>query len=354
MIITRTPYRVSFFGGGTDFPAWYEEHGGAVLSSSINRYSYLHCRVMPPFFDHNYRIRYFQTERVQSRDEIQHPSVRECLRFLDYPYPLEVLHSGDIPAMSGIGSSSSFTVGFLLALYGLMGRMVTKRELAENAITVEQRLIKEQVGSQDQYAAAFGGFNRLDFGPGRQIRVTPLIMRPERLQYLQDSLIFCFSGIARFSSEIQEEHTRNLASLGPELAEMQALVDEAQKLLGGDEQDLDDFGRLLDTAWKIKRRFSAKVTTGALDELYELAMGAGALGGKVCGAGGGGFMIFYAPPERQAAVRAALSKTLLVPILFENLGAHVIFYSHYSQDFYSRPGFDINLPSRERERIRHA
>ena len=345
MIITRAPYRISFYGGGTDFPAYYEEYGGTVLSCTINRYSYLNCRVMPPFFDHNYCIRYFQTERVKSRDEIRHPSVRECLRFLDFPHPLEVLYSGDIPAMSGIGSSSSFTVGFLLGLYGLLGRMVTKRELAEAAITVEQRLIKELVGSQDQYAAAFGGFNRIDFGPGSGIRVTPILMRPDLREYLQDSLVFCFSGLSRFSSEIQQEHTRNLATLGPDLAEMKALVPEAQKLLGGDEHDIDDFGRLLGTAWKIKRRFSAKVTTGVLDELYDLATGAGALGGKVCGAGGGGFMLFYAPPSRQAAVREALKKALIVPIRFEELGAHVIFYSHYNQDFYAPPGQGMEMIS---------
>ncbi|MCC8195111.1 MAG: kinase, partial [Deltaproteobacteria bacterium] len=190
MIITRTPYRVSFFGGGTDFPQYYEEHGGSVISCTINRYSYLQCRILPPFFDHRYRIRYFQTERTRSIDEIEHPSVRECLRFLNYQHPLEVLHSGDIPAMSGIGSSSSFTVGFLLALHGLMGKMITKRELAQQAIEVEQQWIQEHVGSQDQYAAAFGGFNRIDFGLGKQIRLTPLMLKPEKLQHLQDNRRF--------------------------------------------------------------------------------------------------------------------------------------------------------------------
>ena len=332
MIITRTPYRVSFFGGGTDFPAYYEEHGGAVLSCTINRYSYLQCRILPPYFDHNYRVRYFQTERVGSIEEIQHPSVRECLRYLSYPYPLEILHSGDIPAMSGIGSSSSFTVGLLLALHGLMGKMLTKRELAEQAIEVEQRWIKEHVGSQDQYAAAFGGFNRIDFGPGRFIRVTPLTLAQERLEMLQKNLVFCFSGIARFSSEIQAAHIQNLSRLQYELAGMKVLVDEAQGVLNGDGADLDDFGRLLDAAWKTKRRFSEKVTTDALDDLYACAMGAGALGGKVCGAGGGGFMVFYVPAHRQKAVREALRKALLVPIRFENLGAHVIFYAHESSE----------------------
>jgi D-glycero-alpha-D-manno-heptose-7-phosphate kinase len=328
MIITRTPYRISFFGGGTDFPAYYEEHGSSVISCSINRYSYLQCRILPPFFDHRYRIRYFQTERTGSMDDIQHPSVRECLRYLNYQHPLEILHSGDIPAMSGIGSSSSFTVGFLLALHGLMGRMVTKREIAEQAIEVEQHWIKEHVGSQDQYAAAFGGFNRIDFGPGKHIQLTPLIMAPEKLHYLQSNLLFCFSGIARHSADLQADHVKKLSSLQAECNEMKALVEEAHKFLNGGERDLDDFGRLLDTSWKIKRGFSQKISNDVLDDLYDTAMRAGALGGKVCGAGGGGFMMFYVPPHKRETVKAALHKALLVPIRFEYLGAHVIFYTH--------------------------
>jgi D-glycero-alpha-D-manno-heptose-7-phosphate kinase len=230
--------------------------------------------------------------------------------------------------MSGIGSSSSFTVGFLLALHGLMGKMATKRELAEQAIQVEQQWIKEHVGSQDQYAAAFGGLNRIDFGPGKQIRLTPLIMKPEKLKTLQDNLIFCFSGIARFSSDIQADHVRKLSSLHAELAETKALVEEAQKLLNGSDTDLDDFGRLLDVAWKIKRGFSSKISNDTLDDLYDCAVRAGALGGKVCGAGGGGFLVFYVPKHKRASVEEALKKVLVVPMHFESFGAHVIFYSH--------------------------
>lgn len=328
MIITRTPYRISFFGGGTDFPAYYEKHGGCVLSATINKYSHLHCRVLPPFFDHNYCIRYFQTERVRSIEEIQHPSVRECLRYLSFPRPLEILHSGDIPAMSGIGSSSSFTVGLLLALHGLAGRMVTKRELAWQAMLIEQELIGECVGSQDQFAAAFGGFNRIDFNSGNQIVLSPIIMDGDRMERLQDSLLFCFSGIARYSFEIQKEMVSHLAEKGRELTRMKELVDEAQRVLTSPVSDLDDFGRLLDQAWQIKRRLSSKVSSGLLDNLYETALRAGALGGKVCGAGGGGFMVFYVPIDKKQAVTEALNKTLQVPMQFEHLGAHVIFYSH--------------------------
>lgn len=328
MIITRAPYRVSFFGGGTDFPGHYLKHGGAVLSVSINRYSNIQCRILPPFFEHNYCIRYFQTEKVASIEEIRHPSVRECLRFLEYPHPLEVLHSGDIPAMSGIGSSSAFTVGFLLALYGIMGKMKTKRELAEHAVEVERNLIKEHVGSQDQFASAFGGFNRIDFQRDGAIQVTPIMMQADCRRYLQKNLVFCFSGISRISSEIQEEHIRRLPDITSELTEMQQLVDVAHRLLNGNCMDIDEFGKLLDEAWRIKKTFSSRVSNGVLDEIYKTAMKAGALGGKVCGSGGGGFLVFYVRPEKRESVIAALSPNLVVPIRFEELGAHVIFYSH--------------------------
>ena len=335
MIITRTPYRVSFFGGGTDFPAHYSEHGGAVISSTINRYSYIHCRHLPPYFDHKYRIRYFQTERVSSVADIQHPSVRECIRFLDYKYPLEILHSGDIPAMSGIGSSSSFTVGLLMALYGLQGRMVTKRELAEHAIHVEQERIVENVGSQDQYAAAFGGLNRIDFGKGKRISVSPIFISPNDLSYLQDNLLFYFSGIARMSSEIQAEHKKNLPLIVSQLNEMHQMVDEAQHFLGQGKKGIDAFGSLLHEAWKLKKSFSKKVSTGVLDVIYKRAMDAGASGGKVCGAGGGGFMMFYVRPEYREKVKEALKGMLLIPIRLEYLGAHVVFYTHEDSTVYS-------------------
>jgi D-glycero-alpha-D-manno-heptose-7-phosphate kinase len=230
--------------------------------------------------------------------------------------------------MSGIGSSSSFTVGLLLALHGLMGNLATKRELAEQAIEVEQEWIKEAVGSQDQYAAAFGGLNRIDFPRDRGIQISPLTIDKGMLNYLQDNLVFCFSGISRISSEIQADHVKSLPAISAELGETRALVDEAYKLLHGGEEDIDAFGRLLDQAWKIKRRFTSRVSNSSLDALYESARRAGALGGKVCGAGGGGFLIFYAPRDRRQAVEEALSPSLLVPIRFEHIGAHVVFFSH--------------------------
>lgn len=328
MVITRTPYRVSFFGGGSDFPAFYEQQAGAVLNCTINKFSYIQCRNLPPYFDYKYRIIYFKTERVNSLDEIQHNSVRETLRFCNYPYGVEVLHSGDIPGMAGVGSSSAFTVGLLLALRSLQGVLTTKRQLALDSIEIEQNLMGENVGSQDQYAAAFGGFNRIDFGPGKKEFVTPVTMKKEAFEYLQNNLLFVYSGISRFSSKIQENFVSNLPVNKSLVSDMVDLVDEAQTLLnGGEERHIDNFGRLLDTAWQIKRQFSKKVSTEITDEIYAKAMHAGALGGKICGAGGGGFMMFYAQPEYHESLRKALKDFLIIPIRMESIGAHVIFYS---------------------------
>lgn len=328
MIITRTPYRVSFFGGGSDFPQYYEKYGGAALSCTINKYSYIHCRDLPPYFDHKYRLRYFQTERVNSLNDICHPSIRECLRFCTYTHGVEVLHSGDIPAMTGIGSSSSFTVGLLLALRSLQGVMMTKRQLALDAIHVEQCMIKEHVGSQDQYAAAFGGFNRFDFGPGKGIFVSPVAIKKNAFDYLQNNLFFLFSGVSRFSTDIQADFTLKIQANTAQLDDMVALVDEAQSLLnGGEERHIDNFGRLLHTAWQIKKSFSKKISSELTDAIYAKAMEAGALGGKVCGAGGGGFMMFYAQPEYHDSLKKALSDFLFVPVRMENHGAHIILYT---------------------------
>lgn len=239
-----------------------------------------------------------------------------------------MLHSGDIPAMSGIGSSSAFTVGFLLALKGLMGRMASKRELANEAVTVEQEWIKENVGSQDQFAAAFGGLNRIDFGPGDQIRVTPILMPPADWRYLEANLLFCYTGISRISSEIQAAHQANIGNMVDRLLAMRDMADEAQKLLGQGERGIDRFGELLHETWMLKRSFSKKVSCAGLDAVYKAAMDAGASGGKICGAGGGGFMVFYVLPDRRPDVEKALNDLLIVPIRLERLGAQVIFFAH--------------------------
>lgn len=328
MIITRTPFRISFFGGGTDYPAYYDENGGSVLSTTINRYCYITCRYLPPFFDHKYLIRYSKKEIPQTVDEIQHPSVRECLKFLGVEKGIEMVHTGDIPAMSGIGSSSAFTVGFLNALYALQGKMVTKRKLAFDAIHVEQNLIGECVGSQDQTAAAFGGFNRIDFGGKEGIFVRPITIQQEKLQYLQDHMLFYFTGFARFAADIAREQIKQTPKKLKELATMHQMVDEAVNILNGNSESLINFGKLLHESWLLKRSLASKITNHEIDQIYKTAINAGALGGKVCGAGGGGFILFFVTPENQPKVKAALKKLLLVPFRFERLGSHVVFYSN--------------------------
>ncbi len=327
MIITRTPYRISFFGGGTDYPAYYDEHGGAVLSTTINRYCYITCRYLPPFFDHKYLIRYSLKELAVSLDEIKHPSVRECLKFLNIAEGIEMVHTGDIPAMSGIGSSSAFTVGLLNALYSLKGQMVTKRKLAFDAIHVEQNLIGEHVGSQDQTAAAFGGFNRIEFGNSERIFVQPVTLRSDKLKRLQDSLLFYFTGFSRTASDIAKEQIKEIPEKLNELKTMRQMVDQAISILNGVSESLDEFGKLLHESWRLKRSLTTKISNSHIDSIYEAAIRAGALGGKVCGAGGGGFVLLFVPPENQPSVRTALKDLLLVPFRFENLGSHVIHYS---------------------------
>ncbi|MCK4815993.1 kinase [bacterium] len=327
MIITRTPFRISFFGGGTDYPAYYNEHGGAVLSTTINKYCYITCRYLPPFFDHKYLIRYSKKELPNRIDEIPHPSVRECLKFVGINKGIEMLHSGDIPAMSGIGSSSSFTVGFLNCLYALQAKMVTKRKLAFDAIHVEQDLIGEHVGSQDQTAVSFGGFMKIEFGGADGIFVKPMTIDEEKIQYLQNSMLFYFTGFSRFSSDIANEQIEQIPNKIKELSIMHEMVDEAVRIVNGRIESLDDFGKLLHESWKLKRTLTSLISTKKIDETYDAAMRAGAIGGKVCGAGGGGFILLFVPPENQPRVKETLNKLLLVPFRFENLGSHVIFYS---------------------------
>jgi len=327
MIVTRTPFRISFFGGGTDYPVYYNEHGGSVISTTINKYCYITCRHLPPFFEHKYLIRYSEKELPDFVEEIQHPSVRECLKFAGIEKGIEMVHTADIPAKSGIGSSSSFTVGFLNALYALQGKMISKRKLAFDAIHVEQNLIGEHVGSQDQMAAAFGGFNRINFGGTEGVFVQPITITEEKLKHLQDCLLFYFTGFARFASDIAEVQIKQTPNKIRELSFMKEMVEESIRILNGRIEDINDFGKLLQESWKIKRSLTSKISNDKIDEIYEAGVGAGALGGKICGAGGGGFIVFFVPPENQPKVLEALKKLLLVPVRFENLGSHVIFYS---------------------------
>ena len=328
MIVCRTPYRVSFFGGGTDYPTWYRENGGAVLSTTINKYSYITCRFLPPFFDYKYRIRYFQREETQTFDEIQHPSVRECLRFLDFYKGIDIVHHGDLPAQSGVGSSSTFTVGLLHALSALKHEMWTKRELALNAIKIEQDRIGESVGSQDQTAAAFGGLNRIEFGGASEISVSPVILNPSKLESLEKHLMLFFTGISRTASLVAEEQIKKIPEKRENLYQMMLLVEEATRILQSKEAQLDDFGRLLNEQWLVKQGMSSKISNDEIDSIYQAGMKAGSLGGKLLGAGGGGFMLFFVRPEQQERVKEKLKHLLYVPIRFDHLGSQIIYYSH--------------------------
>lgn len=328
MIITRTPFRISFFGGGTDYPVFYQEHGGAVLSTTINQCCYITCRYLPPFFDHKFRIRYTNREETNTVEEIRHPSVKACLQYLNIERGVEIVHTSDLPAMSGIGSSSAFTVGLLNALYSLKGQMLTKRELAYHAIHVEQDIIGEQVGSQDQVAAAFGGLNWIRFGGPEGIFVQPVTVTEDKLSRLQQCMLFYFTGFSRTAAEIAEAQITATPHKLAELRGIMSLVDEALKILNGNPDEIDAFGRLLHESWAIKRSLTSKISSDHIDQIYDAARNAGALGGKLCGAGGGGFMLLYVTPERQTAVKEALRNLLLVPFRFDHLGSHVIFYSH--------------------------
>lgn len=328
MLITRTPFRISFFGGGTDFPSYYQENEGAVLSTTINKYCYITCRYLPPFFDHSYRIRYLKREETSNIDDIQHPVVRECLKYMNLPEGIEMVHTSDIPARSGIGSSSSFTVGFLHALYALQGKMATKRQLADEAIYMEQHILKENVGSQDQIAAAFGGLNKISFSNGKYF-VDSVRMEENKLNLLQQSLMLYFTGYARTSSEIVEEQMKRTSSNQNNhyLNDMYLMVDEAIHILNSPNRSLFEFGKLLHESWLLKKNLASNITNNFIDEMYETALKAGAIGGKILGAGGGGFMLLYVPIENQPNVKKVMKNYLHVPFKFENLGSHVPFYS---------------------------
>lgn len=326
MVISRTPFRISFFGGGTDYPAWYKDHPGATLATTIDKYCYLTVGYLPPFFDCNYRVVYSKREMVKKISEIEHPAVRETLRFLGIKKGVSVQHVGDLPARTGIGSSSSFTVGLLHALHAVTGRMISKKQLAMEAINVEQNWMKENVGSQDQVITAFGGFNRIEFKDGANVEVVPLTIEQEKLRFFQSHLMLYFTGFSRLASEIASEQISNIPRKKRELKDMYQMVGEAAGILNSDKKSFDRFGRLLHESWKIKRTLSSKITTSRIDEIYEAAMRAGATGGKVLGAGGGGFMLFYVKPERQSALRKKLKGLLRVPFRFDDLGSQIIYY----------------------------
>lgn len=327
MIITRTPLRISFFGGGTDYPVYYRENGGKVLSASISKYNYLTVRELPPFFEHKYRIRYFKSEYKNTIKEIEHPSVRACLEFLDIDKGIELVHTGDVPAMSGVGSSSAFTVGLLHSLYALKGDFVTKKKLALEAIEIEQKKIGECVGSQDQVAASFGGLNLIEFLKDGRIIVTPLTISQKRLQQLEDSIVLFFTGLSRTASEIAETQIRETQNKIKELNLMKSMVDDAINILYSENKSLDEFGELLNESWKIKRGLTEKISNEYIDSVYRRGIKAGAIGGKLLGAGGGGFIAFYVNSEKKNKLINEMSELLHVPFHFDQMGSHIIHYS---------------------------
>ncbi len=340
VIISRAPYRVSFFGGGTDYHAWYQEHGGAILSTSINHYCYITCRYLPPFFDFKNRISWSKIEQVNTHQEINHPVVGAVLDYLKIEHGVEIHHQGDLPARSGLGSSSAFTASLLNALYTLEERMVSKKELSQQAIHVERGILKETVGVQDQIASAYGGFNKITILPSGDFQVQPVIISQSKLENLQSHLLLFFTGVARTASEVAQNQVKAIAHKQSTLHEMAAMVDQALNIvINGN--DILDFGRLLHETWQLKRSLSESISPTFVDEIYDKARNAGAIGGKLLGAGGGGFMLFFAKPEDHPKILEALHELLWVPFKFESEGARVIFYdknaysvtSAYRRDF---------------------
>lgn len=332
MIITKTPFRMSFFGGGTDMESFFREHGGAVISTTFDKYCYVNVRHLPRFFDYKTELIYSQIERVTDVDEIDHPAIRNAMKMLDM-HEIRLTYEGDLPARSGLGTSSSFAVGMLSAFYALKGKYADKKKLAQDAILLERVLCNEAGGWQDQIAASYGGLNRINFTPDG-FNVRPIIIRPERKRQLNDNLMMFFTGFTRLSCEVQKANTSSSAERTAQLLEMLALVDDAEQVLTDKNSDLDDFGRLLNTTWQLKKGKGSVVSTSDIDQLYEKGMKAGALGGKLLGAGGGGFLIFYVRPEHQQAVKEAMNGLLHIPFRFEEGGTRVI---HYSPEAYTLP-----------------
>ena len=329
MIITKTPFRMSFFGGGTDFPGYYKEHGGAVISTTFDKYCMVSVGHLPRFFEYTNQLTYSKIERTKTVEEIEHPAIRNAMKYLDM-HELRLDYEADLPARSGLGTSSSFAVGMLNAFYALKGKYADKKKLADEAIYLERELCKEAGGWQDQIAASFGGFNRINFSD-EGYEVLPVIISPERKRKLNQNLMMFFTGFTRFSSDVQKANTIGKGDKTKQLKEMLLLVDEAEKVLTDRQTDLNEFGRMLDHTWKLKRQTGNAVSTSDIDLLYEKGMKAGALGGKLLGAGGGGFLVFYVEPDKQDNVKNAMDNLLHIPFQFEDGGTQVI---HYTPESY--------------------
>ena len=325
MIISRTPFRISFFGGGTDYPEWFKKHGGAVFSSTIDKYCYISCRYLPQFFEHKYRIVYSNIENTKSIDDISHPAVRAILRHYKCQTGLEIHHDGDLPARSGLGSSSSFTVGLINAIKALNGQHISKENLANDAINIEQNIIGECVGSQDQIAACYGGFNHIEFLQDGTFQVNPIILKKERLDELNKHLMLFFTGISRNAPEIAESQIKNIQNHEIGLKRMKEMVGESINILKNN-VPINEFGELLHEGWMCKRALSSQVSTETVDNIYDTARSSGAIGGKLLGAGGGGFILLFSPVEYQPKILEKLSHLIHVPFEFQNSGSRIVLY----------------------------
>ena len=330
MIITKTPFRISFFGGGTDLENFFIKFGGSVLSTTIDKYCYVTVRHLPRFFDNSTELSYSKIERVTNVEDIQHPAIRNAMKMLDMQ-EIRLTYEADLPARSGLGTSSSFAVGMLNAFHCLKGKYSCKKKLADEAIYLERVLCEEEGGWQDQIAASYGGLNRISFNKDGSYDVRPVIIHPERKKQLNDNLLMFFTGFTRFSSDMQKENKIGYQEKTNQLQQMYALVDEAQAILEDNHSDLNEFGRLLDKTWKLKRQTGSAISSNSIDSLYEKGISAGALGGKLLGAGGGGFILFFVEPERKQAVMDAMKNLLYVPFHFEDGGTSVV---HYTPELY--------------------
>ena len=326
MIISKTPFRISFFGGGTDYPEWYHENGGSVLATTIDKYCYISCRHLPPFFEHKHRIVYSKIESVKTTEEIQHPVVRAVLSNLSITDGLEIHHDADLPARSGLGSSSSFTVGLINVLNALKGLQISKQDLAKQATYIEQKVLKETVGSQDQVLAAFGGFNRIDFRPDDSFNISPVIINKDLVEQLQSHMLLFFTGLSRFSSDIARDKVSNFTNRFQELTQIKEMVDEGMSILQNPSTPIMDLGKLMHESWKLKRSLSVKVSTPKIDEIYEAGIKAGATGGKVLGAGGGGFILFFAEPKNHKKILERLKNLVHVAFHFDDVGSKIVVY----------------------------
>ena len=326
MIISKTPFRISFFGGGTDYPKWYHENGGSVLATTIDKYCYISCRHLPPFFEHKHRIVYSKIESVKTTEEIQHPVVRAVLSNLSITDGLEIHHDADLPARSGLGSSSSFTVGLINVLNALKGLQISKQDLAKQATYIEQEVLKETVGSQDQVLAAFGGFNRIDFHPDDSFNISPVIINKDLVEQLQSHMLLFFTGLSRFSSDIARDKVSNFTNRFQELTRIKEMVDEGMSILQSPSTPIMDLGKLMHESWMLKRSLSAKVSTPKIDEIYEAGIKAGATGGKILGAGGGGFILFFAEPKNHKKIIERLKSLVHVVFHFDDVGSKIVVY----------------------------